>query len=356
MTEFRYSFPLAALLLLNCSSAQAEISCTASPDCASLGYSQTAAECSGKAAIKCPFDINKMYCKKTPVIEGCTVGSFVYTDKSCSGTYDKTRTLVGVVFDPVKKLAVMSGFIIPSMLNQLTYNSDLEFCSPAAAFTACGTDGKTNTRNIFRKQPLQHPSGNVIFGTSLCTAQNIVCFSDNASTSKPISSTLWYGINHWFIPSLKELDQIYQNLTAINNSFSKLNINYLIPQTIYPSSTFNDNLHIFVYDFTSGEKQIKKSANIGSINVLPIINYGNTSPVLNCTAEGTADYHQIQNKLFRDSEGCYLKTPTCKLTTTAENIHQLKNTCPYGYRICSSSSSQTINFACCTPIDMNCSK
>lgn len=350
MTEFRYSLSLAAILLLNGNHALANLSCTASPDCTSLGYSQTAAECSGKAAVKCPFDISKMYCKKTPVVEGCTVGSFIYTDKSCSDTYDKTRTLVGVVFDPVKKLAVMSGFILPAAFEKLTYNSDLEFCPPATTLTTCGTDGKINTRKIFRKQASQYPERNPIFGTSLYASSNIVLISGSYS---PISSSLWYGRNHWFIPSLKELDQIYNNLTAINNSFSKISSsNFPIPQATYHSSTFNDNLNLFVYNFKTGEKKIIKTSNASSLNnFLPIINYGDTSPVLNCTAEGTTDINTNQPAgIPIDSEGCYIK---CKSSADINTIRTICGT--NGFYICAQTSPSNYLYTCCTSASSGCS-
>lgn len=356
MTGFKYSFSLAAVLLLNCSNALADLSCTASPDCASLGYSQTAAECNGKATVKCPFDTSKMYCKKTPIIEGCTIGSFIYSDKSCSDTYDKTRTLVGVVFDPVKKLAVISGYLLPAAFETLVYNSDLEFCSPAAALNNCNTDGKVNTRLIFRKKRTAHPDWNPIFGSRIIHLNTVVISSISGTT--PISSSLWYGNNHWFYPSLKELDQIYNNLTAINNSFFKISPAYPISKQTYPSSTFNDNLNLFVFDFKTGAPKIVQATSFGSSNdILPIINYGDSSPVLNCTSEGTTD---ITTGAI-DSEGCFLGYSKCTRIATVNNISELGSLCRSsgnydGYTICSQTATNTFVFGCCSLASVGCMK
>lgn len=41
-------------------------SCVSSPSCESLGYIMSASECSGVAAIKCPWDTTKVFCDKDP--------------------------------------------------------------------------------------------------------------------------------------------------------------------------------------------------------------------------------------------------------------------------------------------------
>ena len=50
------------LLLLPGTVHAAESTCTATPTCESLGYTQTSTECSGKTSVVCPFDKTKYFC------------------------------------------------------------------------------------------------------------------------------------------------------------------------------------------------------------------------------------------------------------------------------------------------------
>lgn len=66
---------LCAAFLIGSSSMVKAASCVSSPSCESLGYIMTASECSGVAAIKCPWDTSKVFCDKDPCddIVGLTV-------------------------------------------------------------------------------------------------------------------------------------------------------------------------------------------------------------------------------------------------------------------------------------------
>ena len=65
-------------------SSNAALNCTASPDCASLGYTMTAADCTDKVKVACPTDTSKVFCKKD-VIQSvtCAVGSILGGDQLC---------------------------------------------------------------------------------------------------------------------------------------------------------------------------------------------------------------------------------------------------------------------------------
>ena len=53
----------AATLLSGISPAQSAVTCTATPDCATLGYTKTASDCPD-GGVKCPFNSSKMFCLK----------------------------------------------------------------------------------------------------------------------------------------------------------------------------------------------------------------------------------------------------------------------------------------------------
>lgn len=51
----------AAVMLLTAAPAAAQ-TCIKTPSCADLGYTKTAADCSGKTILKCPLDNTQVYC------------------------------------------------------------------------------------------------------------------------------------------------------------------------------------------------------------------------------------------------------------------------------------------------------
>lgn len=51
----------AAVMLLTATAATAQ-TCIKTPSCADLGYTKTAADCSGKTILKCPLDNTQVYC------------------------------------------------------------------------------------------------------------------------------------------------------------------------------------------------------------------------------------------------------------------------------------------------------
>ena len=125
---------LAVQMFLFSSNAMAE--CTPTPDCASIGYTETS--CEGDS-LKCPFDITKMMCMPCDssfrydcsgdnIVGGtgsacagkyvsctcsstdyifyngscicdtsCKVGAIYYSDKTCSACVDSNKTVIGIV-------------------------------------------------------------------------------------------------------------------------------------------------------------------------------------------------------------------------------------------------------------------
>ena len=282
---------LAALLCgLGSSAAQADMTCTQAPDCASLGYTQTEAECASKPSIKCPFDTSKYYCKKTPVVEGCTVGSYLYTDKSCSSTYDYNRTVVGIVFDPVKKLAVLVGggaaaVWLPEWYVYFSQNSTegMEYCSLAQALVDCGTDGKANTKKLGIYPNLASIEGQVVNVSDLMEqVRGLLPVQGSswinlgsASLAQAVPSSQWYGYGHWFIPSRKELQTIYDNRNEI---FHKTMDAIGFASTIYLSSTLND-YQTYLGIYGDGRASGYRFTSLSERPTFAVISYGDTSPL-----------------------------------------------------------------------------
>lgn len=379
MKNIRKVMVSAAVLLSGIGQAGAEeMLCTPSPDCAELGYTQSEADCNEKAAVRCPFDTSRLYCKDTPVVEGCGVGSYLYTDKSCSKELDTTRTLVGIVFDPVKKLAMQANYTysFPYFYfvtgNGITSTfKDIEFCSPAAALNNCATDGKVNTRlilknrvypyywnydgywrynsflelvrketcqvvgykTVMQKLPVEDENGNYVKDADekikmvdvptqelfVATVDCVTPYYSTDVTLNTIPDDYWYGSNHWFIPSLKDLDTIYKNKDVLMNANTKF-MYYLGKDMIVTSSTVNDHEKILGYNFKDGVAVAIQQSSISSVYTLPIVSYADKENVLQCSNGYTIYTYRYLTPTYRyycvetDENGCLAmgKTMSCE--------------------------------------------
>ena len=71
-------------------------------DCASLGFTKTEKNCVGDI-IRCPFDTSKVFCKEYVL----AAGDILYSDKTTLHySMDSTKTPIGVVVDPSRRLAM----------------------------------------------------------------------------------------------------------------------------------------------------------------------------------------------------------------------------------------------------------
>ena len=99
-----------SVTLLSASEAKAE-TCTASPDCKSLGYTESSCSDGG---VKCPWNPNLLFCCKKCApsceVKICQIGDVLYSDKKCY-TCPNVYTLpgippIGVVFSSGKAVAL----------------------------------------------------------------------------------------------------------------------------------------------------------------------------------------------------------------------------------------------------------
>lgn len=89
------------LLAVPAGAADETINCTATPNCADLGYTKNADSCPD-GGIKCPFDENKMFCLRSAdlgfqIKNDVKAGDILYTDGTSSATYTKGKGVVGLV-------------------------------------------------------------------------------------------------------------------------------------------------------------------------------------------------------------------------------------------------------------------
>ena len=195
-------------------SAIAALNCTASPDCASLGYTMSAADCTDGVKVACPTDTSKVFCKTVQPVT-CIVGSilggdqFCYKDKLPDGVKP-----VGIVFDTDNKLAVAltdinsSGSAGSSAMYWSTSYYDIPAlgnCTSSTDLTTCGVDGRANTTAILN-------CGSSCGTTPAATATNSYepsgCSKDFCKKTK------------WFLPSMRDLITLYDAKSYVNASLS----------------------------------------------------------------------------------------------------------------------------------------
>ena len=192
-------------------SAIAALNCTASPDCASLGYTMSAADCTDGVKVACPTDTSKVFCKTVQPVT-CIVGSilggdqFCYKDKLPDGVKP-----VGIVFDTTNKLAVAltdinsSGSAGSSTMMWATGYYDIPTLGNCTDLTTCGVDGRANTTAILN-------CGSSCGSTPAATATNSYepsgCSKDFCKKTK------------WFLPSMRDLITLYNAKSYVNASLS----------------------------------------------------------------------------------------------------------------------------------------
>ena len=124
------AYVLLSLITLLPTLAHAE-TCTATPDCKSLGY--TEASCPDGGGVKCPWNTSLMYCPKCKNTctskNSCEIGDVLYSDKKCY-TCPNAYTFpgiapIGVVFDTRKAV----GLIDLNLSTGTTWSNANTLCS-----------------------------------------------------------------------------------------------------------------------------------------------------------------------------------------------------------------------------------
>ena len=249
-------------------SAIAALNCTASPDCASLGYTMSAADCTDGIKVACPTNTSKVFCKTVQPVT-CIVGSilggdqFCYKDKLPDGVKP-----VGIVFDTDNKLAVAltdinsSGSAGSSTMKWSTSYYDIPAlgnCTSSTDLTTCGVDGRANTTAILN-------CGSSCGTTPAATATNSYepsgCSKDFCKKTK------------WFLPSMRDLITLYNAKSYVNASLSLTASSgaTTLTESYYWSSTEFSSDYAWILNVHSGFRgSYGKSYN--NIYVRPVVKY-----------------------------------------------------------------------------------
>ncbi len=234
--------------------------CTPAPDCASIGYTETS--CEG-GFVRCPFNINKLLCipcdssykytcsgdnmtggtgtacggkyascecSGSYIWSGsaceekpdCTVGMIYYSDKSCSSTYDSSKTAIGIV---VKDNALVLSQKASSTMYWSDAYTDTSLTNYSSS-TDAKTDfnGKSNTAVIVAAHPSE---------TS----------SNNAAIYCNTYSTAGTSAGDWYLPAAGELySYVYGNYSTINPIAITLSWDYFGGYYFWSSSEISGGL------------------------------------------------------------------------------------------------------------------
>ena len=189
--------------------------CTPTPDCGSLGYTQTEADCQGvDVVLKCPYNTKQVAC----LISSFPVSAILYGDGTVSSEVVAGKTPIGVVFDTKNRLAVALTDVKQdgsAGSERMMWSSEgcdvpnLEKCTDSdTVITTCGIDGRANTDAILA-------TNGGCSGTTY--AANAVNSYEPAGCSKNFCKK-----GKWFLPSLRDLYIIYSRFSEINNTFTVL--------------------------------------------------------------------------------------------------------------------------------------
>ena len=191
---------LVAVLAIISFNAHAAPDCRELPSCESLGYICSAEECGDLKALSCPFDTSKKIC--FPKNKDCEVGDTLYNDFMCHDA-PCGKIPIAIVFDTENRMAVQLGTDgHPIWGGYGTDIPDLENCTVDAALVDCGTDGKQNTRIIVeygKANDISYPAAEFCYNMTL--------------GNLPQGS--------WWLPSAKELHNIWQNFDAVIAGFGR---------------------------------------------------------------------------------------------------------------------------------------
>ncbi len=215
--------------------------CTPTPDCASIGYTETS--CEGDS-LKCPFDITKMMCmpcdssfrydcsgdnitggtgsacggkyascecSSTEYVfsngscvcdTSCKVGAIYYSDGTCSACVVSGKTAIGIV---VKDNELVMSQRLASDMTWGGYGTDISTLTNYGSLTDAKTDfnGKENTALIVAA----HTSA------GLTSSESAAIYCNEYSTEGT-------NVGDWYLPAAGE---IYSYMYGAGTNYSKIN-------------------------------------------------------------------------------------------------------------------------------------
>jgi len=233
--------------------------CAVPPTCKQMGYTMKKADCGGNPVLRCPFalsDDNQVFCGAAAenTSQVVSIGAIVYGDGTVASGIVTGKTPIGVVFDTANRLALAltdvkkdgtagsermpwssSSCDTPGLQNctatEIPYGTNL---TPIT----CGVDGRLNTNAILASSC----NGTTYAATATNNYQPTGCAKDFCKKTK------------WFLPSMRDLQNIYLQKTQIDASLTLLK-GYsatTVKSNYYWSSTENGSNHAWLFNMFNG--------------------------------------------------------------------------------------------------------
>ncbi len=198
------------------SSCPANATCSSFSDCKSKIQSWSCNSGYEKSGNSCVQAIKSRTCQY--------VGDILYGDGTCADDVNKldpNKSPIGVVFDVENRLAVA---LDQTRLYWSTETIDIPALGNCSEPFSCSTNGKQNTAAIiaYSQSSGKYPAAEY-------------CASYQPSTVYQNK----YGAGQWFLPSLKELQTLYNNDSAVNKSLQKVNAITVYPNYYWSSTEGN---------------------------------------------------------------------------------------------------------------------
>ncbi len=267
--------------------------CTPTPDCASIGYTETS--CEGDY-LACPFDSTKLKCmpcdssfrydcsgeniiggsgpacggkyvscecdgglpfNKGVCPQSCKVGMIYYSDKSCSKELDNSKTPIGVV---AKDNELIVRQIRSTGMEWGTYGTDIDTLPNISTTDDAKADfnGKENTALLVAFQTAEGK-----------TASNSAAVDCNSYSTEGTNT------GDWYLPALGELySYVYGGATNFNKIYVTMRaLGWTFNDRYCWSSSEYNSENAWAIDFMSaGSTQVKPKTNTYSVSCFLAIN------------------------------------------------------------------------------------
>ncbi len=251
--------------------------CAVPPTCKQMGYTMKKADCGGNPVLRCPFalsDDNQVFCGAAAenTSQVVSIGAIVYGDGTVASGVVTDKTPIGVVFDTANRLAVAltdvkkdgtAGSEYMYWSSSYCDTPGLQNCTTTEIPTGtnltpitCGVDGRLNTNAILASTC----NGTTYAATATNNYQPAGCTKDFCKKNK------------WFLPSIRDLQNIYLQKTQIDASLTLLNSNgaTTIGSKYYWSSTEGNNYGAWKFYMSNGNRHFYYKYN-SSYYVRPVL-------------------------------------------------------------------------------------
>ena len=246
------AFQLGAMTMISLFSFNAYATCTPTPDCASIGYTETSCE---TISLKCPFDQTKLYCfpcdsayqytcsntneygngnscnnkYKSCCNTDCVVGNIYYSDGTCNSCLDANKTPVGVV--------VKDNELVISQIR----STGMEWSSNYVKVSGIT---ETSDREVAKQD--FNGKANTLAIIATFTSDTV---DNNAAINCNSYSTAGTNAGDWYLPAAGELySYVYGNWSSkLKATATKLS--WSLSTYFWSSSEGSDNLAWFVHSY-----------------------------------------------------------------------------------------------------------